>query len=51
MKYFIKIFLVIISFILSYSCSKKEKKFLILKKQDKLQEMTSAYKEAYKALG
>ena len=49
MKY-VKIFLIIISFILSYSCSKKEKEISYIKETRQDLEIATAYNEAYKAL-
>ncbi len=49
MKY-VKIFFIIISLILFYSCSKKEKEISYIKETKQELEIATAYNEAYKAL-
>ena len=49
MKY-VKIFLVIVSLVLFYSCSKKEKEISYIKETSQDLEIATAYKEAYEAL-
>ena len=47
---FLKIFFIIISLALFYSCSKKEKEISYIKETKQELEIATAYNEAYKAL-